>query len=118
MLRVALRRFSILLLIFAGGTAVLSLVLGLAAGAGALRSLSVGWYIAGCTLLVGGFFVGNRGAARPRGEGAFLFSSRRFFRWADTDEQRESISLSGILVVLGLVLIVLGILADRRYELV
>ena len=69
-------------------------------------------------LLVGGFFVGNRGAARPRGRGRVPASrARRFFRWADADEQQESISLSAILVALGFVLLVLGVVADRRYEL-
>ena len=36
------------------------------------------------------------------------------FRWADSDEQGESIALSAIFVVLGIVLIVLGIVADSR----
>jgi len=116
-LRAALRRFSLLLLIFVGGTALCALALGLAAGAGVSRSLSVGWYIVGSMLLVGGFFVGNRGAARPRGEGAFMLSSRRFFQWANADDQQESISLSAILVTLGFVLLVLGVVADTRYAL-
>jgi hypothetical protein len=46
-----------------------------------------------------------------------VFSMRRWVRWATPEEQRESLSLSGLLLVLGLVLIVLGVLADTRYRL-
>ncbi len=117
MIVAALRRFSLLLLAFAGGTAVIALLLGVAAGAGVSRAVSVGWYVVGSILLAGGFFVGNRGAARPQGEGWFAFSTRRWVRWERPEEQQESISLSAILVVLGLVLLILGVLADTRYRL-
>jgi hypothetical protein len=118
MIRAALRRFSLLLVSVAALTAVFAFVVGLAAGAGVSRSVSVGWYIVGSILLVGGFFVGSRGPARPQGEGWFPFSTRRWVRWATQEEQTESISLSAILVVLGLVLIVLGVVADTRYRLI
>jgi hypothetical protein len=114
----AARRFAILLGAVAGGTAVLALLLGLALGAGVSRSLSLGWYIVGSLLLLSGFFVGNRGPARPQGEGWFVFSLRRWTRWATPDEQRESISLSAVLVALGFVIIALGVIADTRYSLV
>src|SRR5437763_3589400 len=65
----AVRRFGILFAVLTGGTAVVALALGLALGSGVGRSLSLGWYIVGSTLLVGGFFVGNRGPSRPQGEG-------------------------------------------------
>jgi uncharacterized membrane protein len=39
-------------------------------------------------------------------------------RWATPDEQRESLSLSAVLVVLGFLLIALGVLADSRYQIV
>jgi uncharacterized membrane protein len=39
-------------------------------------------------------------------------------RWASPAEQRESISLSAVLVVLGFLLIALGVLADTRYKIV
>jgi hypothetical protein len=118
MLRAALRRFSILLGAVAAGTAAFALLVGLAAGAGVWRSVSVGWYLVGSILLVGGFFVGNRGPARPQGEGWSPFSMKRWSRWASAEEQRESISLSAILVVLGFVLILLGVVADTRYSLI
>src|SRR3954451_6714368 len=114
----AARRFGILLGALVGGTAALALLLGLLFGSGVSRSLSVGWYVVGSMLLIGGFFVGNRGPARPEGEGWSVFSMRRWVRWASPEEQRESISLSAVLVVLGFVLIVLGVLADTRYNVV
>ena len=114
----AARRFAILLGALAGGTAALALLLGLAFGSSLSRSLSVGWYVVGSVLLISGFFVGNRGPARPQGEGWSVFSLRRWVRWATPEEQRESISLSAVLVVLGFLLIALGVLADTRYTIV
>jgi uncharacterized membrane protein HdeD (DUF308 family) len=114
----AARRFGILLAGLAGSTGVLALLLGLAFGSSVSRSLSLGWYIVGSVLLISGFFVGNRGPARPEGEGWSAFSLRRWVRWATPDEQRESLSLSAVLVVLGFVLIALGVLADTRYKIV
>src|SRR2546425_2519284 len=114
----AARRFGILVCSIVGGTAALSLLLGLAFGSSVSRSLSVGWYIVGSVLLISGFFVGNRGPARPEGEGWSVFSVRRWVRWATPDEQRESLSLSAFLVVLGFLLIALGVVADSRYKIV
>jgi hypothetical protein len=114
----AARRFGILLGALVGGTAAIAILLGLAFGASLSRSLSVGWYAVGSVLLISGFFVGNRGPARPQGEGWSVFSLRRWVRWATPEEQRESISLSAVLVVLGFLLIALGVLADTRYKIV
>jgi hypothetical protein len=114
----AARRFGILLGALVGGTAAIALLIGLAFGSSLSRSLSVGWYIVGSVLLISGFFVGNRGPSRPQGEGWSVFSLRRWVRWATPEEQRESISLSAVLVVLGFLLIALGVLADARYKLV
>ena len=115
----AARRFGILLVGLVGGTALLAVLLGLAFGSSVSRALSLGWYIVGSILLISGFFVGNSGPTRPQGEG-FLspFSMRRWVRWATPDEQRESISLSAVLVILGFLLIALGVLADTRYAVV
>jgi hypothetical protein len=114
----AARRLGILFAALAGGTGVIALLLGLAFGSSVSRSLSLGWYVVGSVLLISGFFVGNRGPARPEGEGWSAFSVRRWVRWATPDEQRESLSLSAVLVVLGFVLIALGVLADTRYKIV
>jgi hypothetical protein len=112
----AARRFGIIVCSIVGGTAVFSLLLGLAFGSSVSRSLSVGWYVVGSVLLISGFFVGNRGPSRPEGEGWSAFSMRRWVRWATPDEQRESLSLSAVLVVLGFLLIALGVVADSRYK--
>jgi hypothetical protein len=114
----AARRFGIIVASIVGGTAAIALLLGVAFGSTISRSLSLGWYIVGCTLLISGFFVGNRGPARPEGEGWSPFSMRRWVRWATPDEQRESLSLSAVLVVIGFLLIALGVLADSRYKVV
>jgi len=115
----AARRLVTMLLVLVFGTAVLALVIGLLFGSSISRSLSLGWYMVGSGLLISGFFVGNRGPTRPQGEG-FLspFSARRWIRWANPDEQRESISLSAVLVGMGFFLILLGALADTRYAIV
>jgi hypothetical protein len=115
--RGVLRRAGLLFAVLAGGSALVSLLLGLAFGSGVSRSISLGWYCVGSALLIGGFFVGNRGPARPQGEGWGVFSTRRWVRWATPDEQHESISLSALLVFLGFVIIVLGVVADTRHPL-
>jgi hypothetical protein len=107
-----------MLLGLTAATAVPSLLIGLLAGASVSRALSIGWYLVGCVLLISGFFVGNRGPARPQGEGWGIVSLRRWVRWATPEEQRESISLSALLVILGFVLILLGAVADSRNQLI
>ena len=118
--RAAARRFILLLLGIAGGTALCSLLIGLAAGAGVSRSISLGFYVVGSFLLISGFFVGNRGPVRVKGDPGFsmfgFFRDRRL-RWASGSEQVESLSLSFVFVALGLVLIILGVVTDTRYEL-
>jgi uncharacterized membrane protein HdeD (DUF308 family) len=114
----AARRFGILVVALVGGSGALALLLGLAFGSSVSRSLSLGWYVVGSVLLISGFFVGNRGPTRPQGEGWNVFSLRRWVRWATPDEQRETLSLSAVLVVLGLLLIAFGVLADTRYKIV
>ncbi len=116
-LAAAARRFGILFAALAGGTAVVALLLGLAVGSGVGRSLSLGWYIVGSTLLISGFFIGNRGPSRPQGQGWSPFSLQRWSRWATPDEQRETISFSAVLVLLGFIIIALGVVADTRYTL-
>jgi hypothetical protein len=112
-----LRRLLVLIVVVAGVTAVGSLALGLAAGASAGRSLSIGFYVVGSFWLVAGFFVGNRGPVRLKSDiGAPLFGSR-FVRWATPEEREETINMSAIYVLLGFVLILFGFAADTRYSL-
>ena len=68
MLAAAARRFATLLVAVAAGTAVLSLILGALLGSAPSRSVAVGLYLVGCALLLGGFFVGNRGPFRVANE--------------------------------------------------
>src|SRR5215211_1587340 len=116
-----LRRLVVVLAIVIVGTAVLSLLVGLALGVGASRSVSLGFYLVGSFLLVSGFFVGNRGPVRVKGDPGFgmfgIFKDRRL-RWASGAEQVESMSLSLVFVALGIALIALGVAADARYSLV
>jgi hypothetical protein len=115
MLAAAARRLGILFAAFTGGAGVVALMIGLAAGASVGRALSLGWYIVGAVMLISGFFVGNRGPSRPQGEGWGTFSMQRWVRWATPEEQREAISFSALLVILGFVLIALGAFVDPRY---
>lgn len=97
-----------------------ALVFGIAIGSDVRRSISVSFYVIGAFLLIAGFFVGNRGPVRIRGgeKGAYMFFGSRFVRWASPSEREENINLSAIFVVLGFVLILVGVAADDRYDLV
>jgi hypothetical protein len=118
----ALRRFAGLLLVLAAATVVCSLAIGLAAGSTVSRSLSIGFYLIGSFLLISGFFVGNRGPVRPKGDdpGVPFFGPlmrHRMLRWATPEEREESLSISVVFVALGVVLILFGVVADTRYKL-
>ena len=117
MWRAALRRFFVLLAVIVSVTAVLSLVGGLIGGSSLDRAVSIGFYLVGSFLLVAGFFVGNRGPVRPKGQGPSLFGAR-FMRWATPIEREESLNESALYVVVGFLLIVLGVAADSRYRLI
>ncbi len=115
----ALGRLTGLFVLATAVTLVGALIFGVAAGADAARSISVGFYLTGSFMLVAGFFVGNRGPVRfRRDKEAPLFWGSRFVRWASPSERDENINLSAIFVVLGFVLILAGVAADNRYDLV
>lgn len=118
MLLAAARRFVTLLAIVVGATAALSLLLGVLLGAPAARSVAVGLYLAGCALLLGGFFVGNRGPFRVANEeGMVGLRVPRGLRVASGEEQAESFNMTGLLVVAGLVLLALGAAVDSNARL-
>jgi len=121
MLAAALRRFVMLLVLASVVTTVGSLLLGLAFGSPAARALSLGFYLVGSFLLVVGFFVGNRGPVRLKGqpgaEGPWGFGLGRRVRWATPEEREEAINMSAVFVVLGFVLILIGVAADSRHSL-
>jgi hypothetical protein len=119
----ALRRFAVVVASAAALTAAGSFLVGLMIGASAERSISVGFYLVGCFFLVSGFFVGNRGPARLKSESPGFtmlpmpgFAARRL-RWATLDEQDETISNSGLFIVLGAILVTIGVLVDTRRSL-
>ncbi|MFN2470645.1 MAG: hypothetical protein ABR583_06585 [Gaiellaceae bacterium] len=113
----ALRRFGELLVGISLLVGASSVALGFALGSSLGRAVSVGFYIAGVVVLLGGFFVGSRGPLRARGGDGSLLLRPRAVRRATPAEQEEAINMSAVLVVLGLVLIVIGILADPRQSL-
>jgi hypothetical protein len=119
MWRGAARRFGLMLGAVVGITAVVASLLGLVVGASLDRAVSLGFYAVGSFLVIIGFFIGNRGPIRAKGEDTALlglFPMRR--RWAEPDEHEATINDSALLVVLGFVLIVLGIAVDTRYDLI
>ena len=123
----AARRFFVIL-----GSATLivlavALPVGLLLGSGVSRSLSVGFYVIGSFLLVAGFFVGNRGPVRLKGDDTDVGASVGMFgigiggrrlRWATPEESADAMSSSAAFVVIGFVLIVIGVIADNRVQLV
>jgi hypothetical protein len=112
------RRFLGLLLLASALTLIVSLAIGLPLGAGFSRTVSVGFYCVGAFLLIAGFFVGNRGPVRLKRDVGVPMLGSRYMRWATPEEREETINLSAIFVVLGFVLILVGVLADTRYDLV
>jgi hypothetical protein len=117
----AAKRFVLLLAGVSAGTALVSLGIGLLFGSSVSRSVSVGFYVVGSFLLISGFFVGNRGPVRVKGDpgvAVFGFFRNRRLRWATGQEQLESLSLSVVFVALGVCLIVLGVVTDTRYTLI
>jgi hypothetical protein len=114
MLRAAARRFLVMLVVLAGPTAAVSAALGALGGASVTRAISVGFYLVGSFLIVAGFFFGNRGPVRLKGDGAAPIFGSRVVRWATPEERETSINDSAIFVSLGFVLILLGVAADSR----
>jgi hypothetical protein len=124
-MRAALRRLALL---FAGtgvGVGAGGLLIGLAAGASAQRSLSVAYYVVGAFLIVLGFFAGNRGPLRPKQSGehepvAALFGTglaMRRVRRATVGDEADSLATATIFLCLGGWLIILGIVADASVDL-
>ena len=115
MLGTGLRRLGRVVLALVAGVALVSLLLGLALGSSAQRSISVGFSVAGSAVILVGFFVGNRGPFRVRlpGDGASMRIG-----WARPREREETINLSALFVGVGFVLLVVGLGLDPRHPLV
>jgi hypothetical protein len=114
MLRSAVRRLAPLYGAVLGGTVLLSLLLGLAAGSDLRRAVAVGLYLAGAAILVGCFVVGVRGPLRGvsrTGETVPLVGARGVRR-ATGEERLEASKMAVLLFVLGLSFVVLGSILD------
>src|SRR5437660_11504288 len=116
MLAIALRRFAVMLGGIGVATIAVSLVIGPVAGLSVSRSIAVGLYIVGALLMLFGFFVGNRGPLRTKGESPGFFGPRAV-RGATVEERHEAINSSALLVSIGLILILLGALSDPAHRL-
>lgn len=103
-------------------TTIASLLLGAILGAPLERALALGFYLAGSVLIIAGFFAGNRGPARLKGDsdasgGLFTFFGTRRVRWASLGEQNEAMNSSAVFVTLGFVLIFVGFGFDAKHSL-
>jgi hypothetical protein len=118
MLLQAVRRLALIYAGVVGTTIVLSVLLGLAAGAKLDRAVSIGFYVAGAVMLAGCFVVGARGPLRGvsrTGETVPLFGARGVRR-ATGDERSEASWTAVALFLLGLSLVVLGALFDPAHR--
>jgi hypothetical protein len=118
MLRQGFRRLAIIYVAVLATTIVLSLVIGLAAGADVSRSVSVGCYVGGAILLLFCFVIGARGPLRGvsrTGETVPIFGARGVRR-ATGDERSEASWTAIALFVMGLVLVFLGALLDPAHR--
>ena len=116
-MRAALRRLLKLVVGLSLATAVLSVAIGLLLGANPLNALAIGFYLSGSFMIGVGFLLGNRGPARMRSDASPLPFAARRVRWATREEHFEAINSSAVFVVLGLVLILIGVVADTRHQL-
>jgi hypothetical protein len=118
-----LRRFARIAAGAAVCTAVMSLFVGVLFGASVLRSLAIGFYLVGALFITLGFFYGTRPPVRQDSSagmfGSFFgaFYGRGAVRFASPEEREESISSSAVFVTLGFVLLIFGVLFDRRHPL-
>lgn len=117
MLAAGARRFLMLFGGVAAVTAGIAVALGALAGASLARSMSLGFYLVGSFLLVGGFLVGNSRPLRTSGHDRGLFRDRGEIRRTTAEERREAIGASATYIVIGVLVIMLGIATDARVTL-
>ena len=106
-------------------TLVMSLLAGLALGAGVGRSIATGFYIVGAFFIVVGVFSGIRGPVRPAkndedGAAVGLFGiglAARGVRAATAVERQDALVTAVLFLALGVTLIIFGVLADSTVEL-
>jgi hypothetical protein len=117
----AARRIFGFFAVVGGVTVLISIAFGLLADTSVRRSIAVGFYAVGSIVLLSGFFVGNRGVLRADTDdekgGLLLGFGRRRVRSATGEEQRENVRVSALVIGLGIVLLILGTLADTENRL-
>jgi hypothetical protein len=117
----AARRILGLFAVVGGVTVFVSIALALLTDTSVRRAIAVGFYAVGSIVLLSGFFVGNRGVLRADTDdekgGLLLGFGRRRVRSATGEEQRENVRVSALVIGLGIVLLVLGTLADTENRL-
>ena len=120
-----IRRGLLILVAIAVPTALISLLLGLASDMAVQSALATGFYVVGAMLMIVGVLSGARGPLRSASpndpaEAASLFGAglgRRRVRKATDEERREAVFGAMLFLVLGLVLVVLGVVADSKMKL-
>ena len=112
-----LRRFAFILAGLSAFTLVLTLSFTLLGGGNVDRTVSIGFDLVGVFFLVAGFFVGNRGPVRLKGQASVPLFGERRMRWATLGERNEAISDSAIFIAVGVVMIIIGVAIDSRYRL-
>jgi len=112
-----LRRFALILAGLSGVTAAFGLLFSALSGGNIDRTVSIAFDLVGVFFLVAGFFVGNRGPVRLKGQASVPLFGERRMRWATLDERHEAISDSAIFVAVGIAMIIIGVTIDSRYRL-
>ena len=99
---------------------MLSLVAGALFGASPRSAVTIGLYAVGSFVLLGGFFIGNRGPVRGAATTLLVAPRANLYRrrWATAREQEESMNLSVLFVVFGLALIAIAIVLDSDSDLI
>ena len=110
-----LRRFALILAGLSGVTAAFGLLFSALSGGNIDRTVSIAFDLVGVFFLVAGFFVGNRGPVRLKGQASVPLFGERRMRWATLDERHEAISDSAIFVAVGIAMIIIGVTIDSRY---
>jgi heme O synthase-like polyprenyltransferase len=109
-----LARFGKLVAVSVAVVVALSLVFGLMAGQPLMRAIALGFYLTGCLLVILAFFSGHhRRMTMDRYDPKLPRELSRPWRTA-REEREEAMSVSTVLVVLGLLLLVFGVLFDSR----
>ena len=115
-----LRRFAVMAAVAVVATAGVSAAVAVATGQDVRRSVTVGLYLVGAVCVMMGFVAGNRAPVRAGDAGTpGIFGGlvvRGPARWATPQERVDQISISALLVTLGLVLVGAGMLVDARHS--